>query len=200
MKIQRQGKISRIINLPPRNIINKQDIGNQVKSINGNIYLKYNGDHFKCIDVPCDGDCFYHSVLKCISVSDRIHSVQELRFYLRDMVHYLIPNDLVLQRIFSHEQINHAQWCQRITIMGEWANTLDTFIFSYLMKINVIGIGNYLGRFHENNMHVYAQQLRLPSTFPDKPAIHVYFHKYGHALEMNASGDYFCLFGTNLGN
>ena len=40
-------------------------------------------------------------------------------------------------------------------------------------------------------MHVYAQQLRLPNTFPNIPAIHVYFHKYGHALEMNVSGNHF---------
>ena len=59
------------------------------------------------------------------------------------------------------------------------------------MKINVIGIGNYFGNFSANNMHSYAQQLRLPETFPDKPAIHVYFHKYGCPLEMNDDGNHF---------
>ena len=74
--------------LCPKNIINKQDDKNQVKLINGNICLRFNGDNFKLIDVPGDGDCFYHSVLKCAYVSERIYSVQELRFYLRDMVNF----------------------------------------------------------------------------------------------------------------
>ena len=75
--------------------------------------------------------------------------------------------------------------------MGEWANTFEICVFSYVMKINVIGIGNYLGSFSANNMHEYGVQLRLPDTFSDKPTIHVYFHKYGYPFEMNNNGNHF---------
>ena len=107
------------------------------------------------------------------------------------MVNYWLPNDLVLQRIFPYERIYYVQWCQRITRMGEWANTFEIFVFLYFMKITLIGIDNYLGNFSTNNMHTYAQQLRLLDTFLDKPAIHMYLHKYGHPLEMNNSGNHF---------
>ena len=70
------------------NTTNNQVVSNEVKSYNGNIYLRFNSDHFKFIDVPGDGDCFYHSVLKCFNVFRRFNSVQEIRNYLKDMVNY----------------------------------------------------------------------------------------------------------------
>ena len=169
-------------NILTRSTINIQD---------GSICLNFNGDHFRFIGVHGNEDYFYHSVLKCFNVSGRFNSIQELRIYLKDMVNYLIPNEPGLQRLFTFKRIDYAQWCLRITRMGEWANTFEIFIFSYVMKINVIGIGNYLGSFSENNMHEYALQLRLPDTFPDKPSIHLYFHKCGHPLEMNNNGNNF---------
>ena len=40
-------------------------------------------------------------------------------------------------------------------------------------------------------MHEYALQLQLSDTFPYKPAIHLYFHKCGHPLEINDNGNHF---------
>ena len=46
------------------NIQNKQQLHNNKFHVQDeSIYLTYNGDDFKFIDVPGDGDCFYHSVL-----------------------------------------------------------------------------------------------------------------------------------------
>ena len=75
--------------------------------------------------------------------------------------------------------------------MRVWATTFDTLIFSYIMKLNVIVIGNYLNGFSANNMHHYLLQLRLPDVIPDKPAIHVYFHRLGSPLEITSNCSHF---------
>ena len=36
----------------------------------GNMYLTFYGDDFKFMDVPGDGDCFYHSVLEYSSIQE----------------------------------------------------------------------------------------------------------------------------------
>ena len=157
----------------------------------GNIYLSFNGDDFKFIDVPGDGDCFYHSVLKYGSIQDKFNGVQELRQYMRDIIAYLYYNDGVLRFLFSYERQDVRLWCLKITWMGVWATTFDTLIFSYIMRLNVVVIENYLNGFSANNMHCYLQQLRLPDVIPNKPAIHVFFHQFGRSLDLTNNGNHF---------
>ena len=67
------------------------------------IYLRFNGDYFKFIDVPGDGDCFYHIVLNYDRLHRRFNGVLELRQYMRNVVEYMYYNDHVLQYLFSKE-------------------------------------------------------------------------------------------------
>ena len=106
MKTQKLEKDSEDNRLFPCNTINIQ---------NGNICLNFNGNYFKFIDVPGDGDCFYHSALKYKDISQKFNGVQELRTYLRQMVNCCIHNDIVLQRIFIAKREDYALWCARIT-------------------------------------------------------------------------------------
>ena len=180
-------------NVEMRNgIENKTQFNNNIFHLqHGNIYLTFYGHDFKFTDVPGDGDCFYHSVLKYSSIQEKFNGVQDLRQYLRDVVAYWYPSDRLLQCLFSYERQDVTLWCSMITRMGVWATTFDTLIFSYIMTLNVIVIGNYLNGFSANNMHHYLLQLRLPDVIPDKPAIHVYFHRFGSPLEIANNCNHF---------
>ena len=75
---------------------------NTFKLYSGNIYLIFNEHYFNISDVPSDGDCFSHSILKYHTLSEKFNVVQYIRIYLKEMVNYLIANDLVLQHLFTY--------------------------------------------------------------------------------------------------
>ena len=50
------------------------------------IIANVNGSYFKLVDVPGDGDCFFHSVFKNNIVSAQFSSIQDLRCHLCNMV------------------------------------------------------------------------------------------------------------------
>ena len=168
-----------------------QSARNKISIDDGNICLNYNGDYFKFIDVAGDGDCFYHSILKYNTISEKFNCVQELRIYMRDTVNHLFFHDQVLQHLFSHHRIDFLWWCSNITRMGVWANTFDTLIFSYVTKLNVITIGNYRNGMIANSMYSYLLQLGFSNIIPDRPAIHVYFHIFGRPFEKVNNGNHF---------
>ena len=91
-----------------------------IKSYGGNIFLNHDGEYMKFIDVPGDGDCFYHSVLKYNNLSETFNGVHHLRHYLRDTVSQLYYNDPLLQRLFFKERQDFSLWCSKITRMGVW--------------------------------------------------------------------------------
>ena len=74
---------------------------------------------------------------------------------------------------------------------GVWATTFDTLILSYVMKLNVIVIGNYLNGFSANSMHYYLPQLRLPIIIEVELSIRVYFNQFVSPLEMVDDGNHF---------
>ena len=89
-----------------------------IKSYGGNIFLNHDGEYMKFIDVPGDGDCFYHSVLKYNNLSETFNGVHHLRHYLQDTVSQLYYNDPLLQRLFFKERQDILLWCSKITRMG----------------------------------------------------------------------------------
>ena len=123
---------------------------NTISIKNGSICLNFNGKYFKFIDVPGDGDYFYHCVLKHINILHTFNGVKELRIFIRDMVNNFIHNNIMLQRIFTCKGKYYVLWCSRITRMGMWVTSFDTLIFAYVMKIYVIIIVNYLNGFSAN--------------------------------------------------
>ena len=62
------------------------------------IYVNANGSIFKFIDVPGDGDCFYHSVLKDHNISNQFSCVQDIRCHLCKSVEQSINHDLNIQK------------------------------------------------------------------------------------------------------
>ena len=62
--------------------------------------------------------------------------------------------------------------------------SFDSLIFSYIFKLNVIGVRNYPNGLWGNNNRLNLLQLRLPDLIPDKPAIHVLNHRLGSPLEI----------------
>ena len=155
------------------------------------IYLIFNGDYFKFIDVPGDGDCFYHSVLNYDSLHRRFNGVLELRQYMRNVVEYMYYNDHVLQYLFSKERTDLTLWCSTIIRMGEWATSFDSLILSYIFKLNVIGLRNHSNGLWGNSNQNFMHQLRLPDIFPEFPAIYVLNHQLGSPLEVANNCNHF---------
>ena len=97
------------------NIQNREQLNNNTFYLQyGSIYLPYNGDEFKFIDMPSDGDYFYHSVMNYGSLHGRFNDVQELKQYLKSSVEYLYYNDHVLQYLFSNKRKDVTLWCSNI--------------------------------------------------------------------------------------
>ena len=108
---------------------------------NVSYHLNVEGTYFKFIEVPADGDCFYHSVSQS-PLSDTFQSIFHLRSYMKDFVLQKIEHDTSLQRIFTYDKLNPTTWYQHITTMETWAISLERLIFTYLLKCAVITIGN----------------------------------------------------------
>ena len=108
----------------------------------------------------------------------------KLRQYLKNTVEYLYYNDHALQYLLSKERKEVTLWCSTITRMGVWATSFDSLIFSYIFKLNVIGLRNFPNGLLGNNNRLYLLQLQMPDLIPDKPAIHVLNHQFGSPLEI----------------
>ena len=118
-------------------------------SIHGVSYLlNINASYFKFVDVPGDGDCFFHSVLKNKSFAFKFISVQQLRTYLSYTVHVLYNQDPFLQALFAFESIDVNRWCANIACMNRWADFIDMIIFTYIIKNSVVVVSNNLHGFN----------------------------------------------------
>ena len=60
-------------------------------------YLNIDGEYFRFVDVPGDGNRFYHCILKDRDISSRFHNVEPVRRYLRAMVPLRYKKDEALQ-------------------------------------------------------------------------------------------------------
>ena len=70
-------------------------------------------------------------------------------------------------------------------------------LFSYVFKVNLISVGNYLNGFIINDMRSYflKQNQHLEASIqeliPEYPAIHIYFHTFGSPLQRTNNGNHF---------
>ena len=152
--------------------------------------MNVKGNYFSFVDVPGDGDCFYHSVLKHPHMTDRFHTVQALRLYLRNSVVNSFQSDQFLQRLFQNEQTDFNQWCSTITTLGIWGKTIDKLILSYFTKIAIVTIGNYRSGFWVSDTRVDLNTIyKLQEDLTKFGIIHIYHHKYGCPLERSESSD-----------
>ena len=103
---------------------------------NGDIYICIDRNYFHFTDVPADGDCFFHSILKSNHLS-RFRSVHELRMHLVTRTEMAYTNDLILQQIFHFHRMNVAIWLNSIRTMGTWANELDMLLTAYILHITL---------------------------------------------------------------
>ena len=149
-----ESNLSSDIKLPtPMNMTTQEtmqdiaNISNDVKYV-----VNVNGKYFKFIDVPGDGDCYFHCCLKQPYVSDKFDSVREIRSSLQLNVQHLYNSDPILKRLFEFEKKDYKIWCREVIVMGTWAGLFEQLIFSYFMKINLVVVGNYLNGFISSDM------------------------------------------------
>ena len=100
----------------------------KAKKVSVKIYLHYhisqNEQFFKLVDVPGDGDCFYYSVLKIKSLSDRFPNVQSLRSHLINTVLSTYNSDQYLQFLFNKENVEVESWCSIHAIKRRMGNNI----------------------------------------------------------------------------
>ena len=162
-------------------------------------YVNVNGKYYRFVDVPGNGNCFYYSVLRHQSLEQRFDKSDSasLRQYLSSVVSTCFRDDEVVQNLFEYEGVNYKNWCKSIETDGRWKSTFDMMIFSYVMKTNVITVGNYLNGFSiqsmKNYFHTINPHLEVSDQgfIPEHPQIHIFFHIHKSPLVGASSGNHF---------
>ena len=162
-------------------------------------YVNVNGKYYRFVDVPGNGNCFYYSVLRHQSLEQRFDKSDSasLRQYLSSVVSTCFRDDEVIQNLFEYEGVNYKNWCKSIETDGRWTSTFDMMIFSYVMKTNVITVGNYLNGFSiqsmKNYFHTINPHLEVSDEgfIPEHPQIHIFFHIHKNPLVGASSGNHF---------
>ena len=162
-------------------------------------YVNVNGKYYRFVDVPGNGNCFYYSVLRHQSLEQRFDKSDSasLRQYLSSVVSTCFRDDEVVQNLFEYEGVNYKNWCKSIETDGRWTSTFDRMIFSYVMKTNVITVGNYLNGFSiqsmKNYFHTINPHLEVSDQgfIPEHPQIHIFFHIHKSPLVGASSGNHF---------
>ena len=101
-------------------------------------YVNVNDQYFRFVDVPGDGDCFYHSVLRDYELGKRFDDVQSLREFFTGMVSLWFENDPLLRSLFMFEGKDYKSWYITTSRKGTWATTFDMMVFLYVFKVNVV--------------------------------------------------------------
>ena len=132
--------------------------GNIFQHENGNIDIFFNGSSFRFIDVPGDGDCFYHSILKSSHLQQYqdVYSVQNI---LAQQVQNNIEKDVNLQHMLKHFGNNYHCWSTNIKVMHTWATLFDMVITSYIFRVRIVFIGNYINGFKQNDTQLIIHNI-----------------------------------------
>ena len=103
-----------------------------------------------------------------------------------------INYDFHLQAIFNLEQVDPRNWYTEILTPHTWSTRLELLVFSYIMKIDVVSVGNYLNEFMViSHQYVLATLINVPVDNPDNKKIYILYHKHYHPLEKIISGNHF---------
>ena len=103
----------------------------------------------------------------------------------------------MLCSLFLFEGKDYKAWCKATAYNGTWATIFDMLIFSYVLKVNIVLVGNYLKEFLRNDMRVYflRQNQRLKTSLhvwiPENPVIHLFFHAFSNPLQRTSNGNHF---------
>ena len=137
-------------------------------------------------------DCFYYSVLKDHNISNQFSCVQDIRYHLCESVEQSINQDLSIQKIFDLERVNPKDWFTNIVKSHTWTSRLEVSLFSYVMKIDVVTVGNYPNEFmvtsHQKNLW---NLINVPMYNPDNRKIYVLYHQQYRPLEKMIKGNNF---------
>ena len=170
----------------------------QAKKIRANeggetdIIVNLNNNYFRFVDVPGDGNCFFHTVLKVEELKHKFNDVSGLRKFIRDKATCLMSHDVLLMRLFEKCHVNFRHWSDRIVCLGEWATTFDMMVLVYLTNWNIVTVGNYLNGFIINDINLNLRTyLHVEDNFCGVNVIHVLFHRFGSPLEKISQGNHF---------
>ena len=159
----------------------------------GNINVNFNGCCFKFVDVPTDGDCFYHSLLRSPILNGKFQSVYHLRSFIQQSVMKSIGADSILQKLFIHYRTNCGLWGNRIIKMHKWAQPLDMIVCAYILNVNIVSIGNYINGMMENNIWSSLNMIMRYHQVPNimNLTIHIYCHNAGFPFQKIWQGNHF---------
>ena len=151
----------------------------------------------RLISVPGDGDCFYHSILRNTSLAEYFKNVNSLRLYITGMVSLWFENNRVLRSLFSFEGKDYKAWCKATAYNGTQAMIFNMLIFSYVLKVNIFSVRNYLEGFLQNDMQAYLLrqnqylETSLHEWIPENPVIHIFFYAFGNLLQRMSNSNHF---------
>ena len=91
--------------------------------------VNVDGNNFKFVDVPGDGNCYFHCILKLPFLLEQFDSTNDIRSYLSQTVQLTYNNDPLLRKIFTKDRVDYNLWCLKILRDGEYAETFDQLVF-----------------------------------------------------------------------
>ena len=123
---------------------------------------------------------------------EKFCTFQEIRSTLHNFVQYMYEDDTIIRKLFLQERIDHRLWCRKIVKMGEWATLFDELIFCYLIKANLVVVGNYSNGFICSDMQKYlTDQLKIRHDISKNGTIFIYHHAYGSPLLRTYNANHF---------
>ena len=117
-------------------------------------FLQLNSFHFELVDVPPDGNCFYHSLLQDQRTAGHFQSTTDIRNALfRNVQEHL--DDAFLRYIFCMYQKTINTWKNEVVVPGNWGSNFEALLYTYFYHQNVVIIEAL--RFGSTNSSIILQ-------------------------------------------